>query len=72
MEGNMYGQSSVERRLSASRFLALAPSFVASLVVTELFFKFGSFSLELVGFGVLWGSLCAVQSVVTRWLKGRD
>lgn len=52
-----------------AKALALAPSFVASLVVTELFFKFGSFSLELVGFAGLWAGLFGVQSLVARALR---
>ena len=51
------------------RYLAAAPTFVASLVVTELFFKFGSFSLELVGFAALWGALFGLQSLVARSLR---
>jgi hypothetical protein len=52
-----------------ARALALAPTFVASLAVTELFFKFGSFSLELVGFAALWGGLYAVQSAIVRRVR---
>jgi hypothetical protein len=54
---------------TGTRALALAPTFVASLVVTELFFKFGSFSLELVGFAALWGALFGVQSLVAKAVR---
>ncbi len=65
----MYGQTSDVRSQSASRYLSLAPSFVASLAVTELFFKFGSFTLELVGFAALWGGLYGAQALVGKALK---
>ncbi len=65
----MFGQPSVGRSQSASRYFALAPSFAVSLTVTELFFKFGSFSLELVGFAALWGGLYGIQAFVTKALK---
>ena len=35
--------------------LRLTPSLVVSLILAELFFKFGSFSLECVAFLVTWG-----------------
>ncbi len=65
----MDGQASLDRRQAASRYATLAPTFVASLAVTELFFKFGSFTLELVGFAALWGGLYGVQALVGRVLK---
>ena len=46
-----------------------APAFAASLVVTELFFKWGSFMLELCGFAAVWGALYGVQSLVTGLFK---
>lgn len=61
--------SSAPSYQATSRYLALAPTFVVSLVVTEVFFKFGSFSLELVGFAALWGGLYGIQALVERVLK---
>jgi len=34
-----------------------APPFAAALVIAEVFFKFGSFTLEVIAFLILWRSL---------------
>jgi hypothetical protein len=41
-----------------------APTLVVSLVVAEIFFKFGSFTLEAVAMLATWWAL----STTTRWL----
>lgn len=46
--------------------LRLTPSFVLSLILAELFFKFGSFSLECIAFLVTWGVIDAAISLVSR------
>jgi hypothetical protein len=46
--------------------LRLTPTFVASLVIAELFYKFGSFSLECVAFLATWGALDAASHLVTK------
>ena len=43
------------------------PSFLLSLVVAQVFFRFGSFALELMGFLALW----YVTSGAIKWLDGR-
>lgn len=52
--------------ISASTYVPLALCGGASLVVTELFFKFGSFSLELVGFAALWSGLYGLTRLFVR------
>ena len=44
-----------------------APSSTISLIVAQVFFKFGSFTLELAGFLALW----YVTSGAIKWLDGR-
>ena len=46
--------------------LRVAPSLVASLVLAEAFFKFGSFSLECIAFLVTWGAIDATIDFVSR------
>ena len=47
-----------------------APALVISLVVAELFYKFGSFTLECLGFLVTWFVLDAVFAQIGRALSG--
>ena len=47
-----------------------APALVISLVVAELFYKFGSFTLECVGFLATWFVLDALFALVSRALAG--
>jgi hypothetical protein len=49
--------------------LVAAPSLIAALLVTELFFKFGSFTLEFLGCCAVWGALYGAQSAVTGMFK---
>ena len=42
-----------------------APSFVLSLVIAELFFKFQSFTLECLAFLITWG----VLSRLAGWIR---
>ena len=58
-----------EHSSTLQRASAVAPSLVASLVVTELFFKFGSFTVELLACCALWGFLYGGQTLVARLLK---
>jgi hypothetical protein len=44
----------------------LTPSLVVSLTLAELFFKFGSFSLECIAFLVTWGAVDAAIHFVSR------
>lgn len=46
--------------------LRQAPSLVASLVIAEAFFKFGSFSLECIAFLATWGTIDASISFVSK------
>ena len=46
--------------------LRLTPSLVVSLVLAEVFFKFGSFSLECIAFLVTWGAIDAAIHFVSR------
>lgn len=43
-----------------------APALVLSLVVAEMFYKFGSFTLECLGFLATWFVLDAVFALVAR------
>ena len=43
-----------------------APALVMSLVVAELFYKFGSFTLECLGFLVTWFVLDATFALLAR------
>ena len=45
-----------------------APALVISLVVAELFYKFGSFTLECLGFLATWFVLDATFALVARAL----
>jgi len=42
-----------------------APAFAAAFVTAELFYKFGSFTLETLAFLATWYGLSWVQSAVT-------
>ena len=59
-------RSSTLRQLLARQ----APALVISLVVAELFYKFGSFTLECLGFLVTWFVLDAVSARIDRALSG--
>ena len=43
-----------------------APALVISLLVAEMFYKFGSFTLECLGFLATWFVLDAMLSLVAR------
>ena len=45
-----------------------APTLVISLVVAEMFYKFGSFTLECLGFLATWFVLDAMFALVARAL----
>ena len=45
-----------------------APTLVISLVVAEMFYKFGSFTLECLGFLATWLVLDAMFALVARTL----
>ena len=45
-----------------------APALVISLVVAEMFYKFGSFTLECLGFLATWFVLDAMFALVARTL----
>ena len=47
-----------------------APALVLSLVVAEMFYKFGSFTLECLGFLVTWFVLDALFALVARAFAG--
>ena len=46
-----------------------APALAISLIVAELFYKFGSFTLECIGFLVTWFVLDALFALVGRVLS---
>ena len=45
-----------------------APTLVISLVIAEMFYKFGSFTLECLGFLATWFVLDAMFALVARTL----
>ena len=47
-----------------------APALAASLLIAELFYKFGSFTLECLGFLVTWFVLDAIFAGISRALAG--
>lgn len=55
-------RSSTLRQLLARQ----APALVISLIVAELFYKFGSFTLECLGFLVTWFVLDATFALFSR------
>ena len=57
-------RSSTLRQLLARQ----APALVISLIVAELFYKFGSFTLECLGFLATWFVLDATFALVARAL----
>ena len=59
-------RSSTLRQLLARQ----APALVISLIVAELFYKFGSFTLECLGFLVTWLALDATFAFVARAFAG--
>lgn len=59
-------------RFESTRLMAAAPAFIVSLTVTETFFKWHSFSLEFIGFAVLFGALYSAQNLVVGALKKRS
>ena len=58
-------RSSTLRQLLARQ----APALALSLIVAELFYKFGSFTLECLGFLVTWFVLDAVFAQIGRALS---
>ena len=55
-------RSSTLRQLVARQ----APALVISLIIAELFYKFGSFTLECLGFLVTWFVLDATFALLAR------
>jgi hypothetical protein len=47
------------------------PPLAVALVIAEMFFKFGSFSLEAIAFLVLWYALSVPYSKTVSLLAGR-
>ena len=58
-------RSSTLRQLLARQ----APALALSLIVAELFYKFGSFTLECLGFLATWFVLDAVFAQASRYLS---
>ena len=58
-------RSSTLRQLLARQ----APALAISLIVAELFYKFGSFTLECIGFLVTWFVLDALFAQIGRVLS---
>lgn len=54
------------RKLSPRSLLQQAPTLGGSLLVAELFYKFGSFSLEALAFLATWFVLDAALQAVAR------
>jgi hypothetical protein len=54
---------------SRSVYLSETTSFVAALVVAELFYKFHSFLLETGAFLVTWLVLAAIVDTAINWLS---
>ncbi len=50
-------------------FARQAPALAGSLLIAELFYKFGSFTLECLGFLATWFVLDAIFAGVARALK---
>lgn len=48
------------------------PGFVAALLVAQLFYKWGSFSLELIGFLATWWVLTFLKIRLCRRLAARS
>lgn len=62
------------RRMTVRELLAAeAPSLAGSLLIAELFYKFGSFTLECLAFLATWAALGALlRWTLLRWtLVGR-
>ena len=54
------------KNMGVPTFLAReAPAFGASFLIAELFYKFGSFTLETGAFLVTWYGLSWIQSAIT-------
>lgn len=52
--------------------LTQLPAMFASLVIAELFYKFGSFTLEAVAFLATWFVLDAVITAVSNMISNRN
>ena len=65
---------SLTRNLTLREFAVVeGPSFLASLVVAQVFFKFGSFALELMGFLALWWCVSGgIKFLETKFKSGKD
>ena len=65
---------SLTRNLTLREFAVVeGPSFLVSLVVAQVFFKFGNFALELVGFLALWYVTSgAIKLLETKFKSGKD
>jgi hypothetical protein len=56
------------RRGAASDYWLEVPSFAIALLVAEVFYKFGSFSLELLAFLPTWYAAARVFRAIVRWV----
>ena len=65
---------SLTRNLTLREFAVVeGPSFLVSIVVAQVFFKFGSFALELIGFLALWWCVsCGIKQLDGRKVRGLD
>ena len=60
----------VQRLNKSELFLAQLPSAAAALIIAELFYKFGSFTLECLGFLATWWLIDAAQHHIRRAVAG--
>jgi hypothetical protein len=58
------------RRVSTEDLVRHAPLAIMSLVIAELFYKFGSFTLELLAFFATWLVADALRGFVIRVGRG--
>lgn len=57
------------RRGAASDYWLEVPSFIISLLVAEVFYKFGSFSLELLAFLPTWYVVGRGIRAISTWIN---
>lgn len=58
------------RTSSGELFKIQLPVLIAALVVAEVFYKFGSFTLECVAFLATWFIFDAIASAIRKLMKG--
>lgn len=58
------------RTSSGELFKIQLPVLIAALVVAEVFYKFGSFTLECVAFLATWFIFDAIASAIRKFMKG--